>query len=171
MVLLGTTASLLSMVLLGAGLWPASPVNTFSLGIRYILKNKIYVKKNISVLRKTKLDIRKWIHSYYLALEIKTLFLIYKQWLNLDYELFKYINLWLFTLSPLKHGNVRWNHQKWLQILVGKAVNKVQIDPQTTNIWSTDLTVTLSMSEGVSLWATFYLERRLSSKVDLFLVS
>ena len=36
------------------------------------------------------------------------------------------------------------------QILGGKAVKNVKIDPQTTKILSTDLNVPLSVSNGVS---------------------
>ena len=40
------------------------------------------------------------------------------------------------------------NLQKWLpyQILGVKTVKNVQINPQTTGIWSTDLLITLSVS-------------------------
>ena len=41
---------------------------------------------------------------------------------------------------------------QWLpyQILGGRTVINVQIDPQTTKIWSTDLFVPLSLSDGVT---------------------
>ncbi len=44
------------------------------------------------------------------------------------------------------------NPQKWLpyQIIFGKTVKNVQIDPQTTEIWVTNLNVTLSVSLGLS---------------------
>ncbi len=44
------------------------------------------------------------------------------------------------------------NHHKWLpyQFLGIKTVITVQIDPQIMLIWSKDLNVTLSVSEGVS---------------------
>ena len=37
-------------------------------------------------------------------------------------------------------------------ILDSKTVNNVQIDPQTTEIWSIKLNTSLWVSEGVSLW-------------------
>ena len=41
---------------------------------------------------------------------------------------------------------------QWLpyQILGGKTVNRVEMDPQTTEIWSTDLNVPLTVSDGRS---------------------
>ena len=38
---------------------------------------------------------------------------------------------------PKKHRNVPWNHKKWLpyQIVGGKTVKNVHIEPQTTEIW------------------------------------
>ena len=42
-------------------------------------------------------------------------------------------------------------HQKWLsyQIIGGKTVMNVQIDPQTSEIWSTKLKMTLGVSDRV----------------------
>ena len=39
-----------------------------------------------------------------------------------------------------KHWNVPWNHQKWLlcQIIGGKTVKNVQIDPQTERRWASN---------------------------------
>ena len=64
------------------------------------------------------------------------------------------INYSLFLIDAInKDSHVKIsNHHKWIpyQNLGGKYVKNVLIDPQTTEIWSTGLNVTLSVSEGVS---------------------
>ena len=56
------------------------------------------------------------------------------------------------TIPPIPGILKPYNHHKWLpyQFLGGKIVKIVQIDPQIMLIWSKDLNVTLSVSEGVS---------------------
>ena len=77
----------------------------------------------------------------------------------------------LVHLNPnFRESGLHTYIHKWLpyQILGGKIVENVSIDPQTMEIWFTDLKVTLSVSERVSGSVSDTLDReRLSNPFPL----